>query len=110
MLMNIANRQSTSRRLLIGLFVAGSCLLATQPSRADEDADRERLAKISYELQQLRLMIEQADKNSDKTARVRFRYDWLNRDVEMVQRGIDDHLDAPRQPRPVAPLRGDYRN
>jgi RAQPRD family integrative conjugative element protein len=41
--------------------------------------------------------------------RVRFRFDWLGRDLALVRRGIEDHADAPRQPRPVPALRGDYR-
>jgi RAQPRD family integrative conjugative element protein len=40
---------------------------------------------------------------------VRFRYEWLKRDLQMMRQGIEQHLDAPRQPRPVPPLRGDYR-
>ncbi|HSV46447.1 MAG TPA: RAQPRD family integrative conjugative element protein, partial [Ramlibacter sp.] len=51
----------------------------------------------------------QAAKNADTTARVKFRYDWLGKDLDLVLRGVTDHLDAPRQPRPVPPLVGDYR-
>lgn len=109
MKLNITPITSQVRTMIFGLLAAAGCLLAAQPSFADEDADRERLAKISYELQQVRQMIESASKNADKTGRVRFHYDWLSRDVDLIQRGIDDHLDAPRQPRPVTALRGDYR-
>ena len=48
-------------------------------------------------------------KQQETNARLRFRFDWLARDLSLVRRGIEDHLDAPRQPRPVPALRGDYR-
>lgn len=106
----VATTSRRSQRLLIALLALGAVAVVMKPARADEDAERERLARISYELQQLRQMIGTANTTSDRNTRVRFRYDWLERDVELIQRGIDDHLDAPRQPRAVQPLRGDYRN
>jgi len=78
-------------------------------ARADTDSEREALARIAQELQRLQLQVAQAAKNADTTARVKFRYDWLGKDLELVLRGVTDHLDAPRQPRPVPPLIGDYR-
>jgi len=82
---------------------------AAQPARADDDGEREQLARISHELVQLQVMVADAGRRVPGTQRVRFRYDWLQRDLELVRQGIDDHLDAPRQPRPVPALRGDYR-
>lgn len=82
---------------------------AAQPARADDDAEREQLARISHELLQLQAMVADAGRRMPGTQRVRFRYDWLQRDLELVRQGIDDHIDAPRQPRPVPALRGDYR-
>ncbi len=90
--------------LLIALFAA-----FPPHARADEDSEREQLARISYELQRLRQSVVDAQRNAPDAGRVRFRYDWLERDLTLVQRGIDEHLDAPRQPRPAPPLRGDYR-
>jgi RAQPRD family integrative conjugative element protein len=82
---------------------------AAQSARADDDAEREQLARISHELLQLQAMVTDAGRRVPATQRVRFRYDWLQRDLELVRQGIDDHIDAPRQPRPVPALRGDYR-
>jgi RAQPRD family integrative conjugative element protein len=78
-------------------------------SRADED--RETLAMISNELARLKEKAQLLGARDRTTSgeRVRFEFTWLARDLDMVQRGIDDHLDAPRQPRPIPPLRGDYR-
>ena len=95
-------------RLVAMCLVLLACLCAPG-ARADEDAEREHLARISYELQRLQQEVTDAQRNADEGGRVRFRYDWLTRDLQLVQRGVDEHLDAPRQPRPAPPLRGDYR-
>jgi RAQPRD family integrative conjugative element protein len=78
-------------------------------AHADADSEREALARISYELQRLQAQVLEAAKQSPSGQRVRFRYDWLVRDVALIRQGVDEHLDAPEQPRPVPPLRGDYR-
>lgn len=82
---------------------------ATGAAHADADSEREALARIAQELQRLQAQVAQAAHGADTSARVKFRYDWLQKDLELVQRGVTDHLDAPRQPRPVPPLAGDYR-
>jgi RAQPRD family integrative conjugative element protein len=100
-----------SRTRLAAVLIATAALAgATTPSLADVDAEREHLARISYELSQVQRMISAAAGTADASAGVRFRYDLLARDVGMVQAGIDDHLQRPRQPQRVAPLAGDYRN
>ena len=75
----------------------------------DEDSERERLARIENELAHVQALVSEAGRNAPAGARVQFRYDWLMADLEMVRDAIQQHLDAPRQPRPVPPLRGDYR-
>ena len=84
-------------------------LLAAASARADADSERESLARIAQELRRLQAQVADASRNADTSARVKFRYDWLEKDLELVLRGVTDHLDAPRQPRPVPPLTGDYR-
>ena len=55
-------------------------------------------------------MLAEAKAVADPEARIRFRYDWLKKDLERIRQGIQEHIDAPRaEPRVVAPLRGDYR-
>lgn len=90
------------------VIVAGA-VLAMRPANADEDSEREQLARISYELQRLQAMVDEAGRRAPSGQRVSFRYEWLKRDLALVQRGVDDHLDAPRQPRAIPPLRGEYR-
>ena len=83
--------------------------LAGQTAAADEDAERENLARISYELERLQLDAKQAAAQAPAGARIQFRYDWLARDLQLMRDGIAQHLEAPRQPRAVPPLAGDYR-
>jgi len=77
---------------------------------ADPDAEREYLARFAHELNALLPLLETAARHADPDARIRFRYDWLQQDLERVRQGIREHLQAPRaEPRRVEPLRGDYR-
>lgn len=98
------------RSKLAVLCIVSVALVSSSRSFADDDAERENLARISYELTQLQRMIGDAAATADHDGRARFRYDLLARDVSLVQSGIDDHLQRPRQPQRVQPLAGDYRN
>lgn len=75
----------------------------------DNDYEREQLARIAAEIAQVQALVAKASHSAAPGQRVNFRYDWLQRDLEMVREGIRQHVEAPRQPRPVPPLRGDYR-
>lgn len=93
---------------LVLLVASGASFAQTAPDATD--AERESLARIQYEIQLLQQQVREAGKNAPRGARVQFRYDWLANDLEMISRSVQDHLDAPRQPRAVPPLKGDYRN
>ena len=68
------------------------------------------LARIAHELQALEPLIRKAESAAIPEARIRFRYDWLRRDLARVQVGLETHLEAAAdEPRAFAPLRGDYR-
>lgn len=98
-------------RKLFALIVVG--ILATTASAwagvTDDELERERLSRIAAEIEQVQAMVAEAERSAPAGQRVKFRYDWLLRDLEMLRQGVVTHVDAPRQPRPVAPLRGDYR-
>ena len=77
---------------------------------ADVDAEHTALAQIITELKALDDLIDRAEKEADPTARISFQYDWLRRDLKLVRRGVQDHLDTPSsEPREFEPLHGDYR-
>ncbi len=93
--------------ILFHVFVLG---LASPLAYADADAERESLARIIHELEVLEPLLVEAKAAADPDARIRFRYDWLKKDLERIRQGIQQHIDAPRaEPRAMAPLRGDYR-
>lgn len=103
---------STSRATFLRFYMAivavfGVCTAAS--TSADQDTERERLSRISHELQLLRLMVQEASVNAESSGRIRFRYDLLGQDIELIQRSIDDHVNAPAQPRSAPALAGDYR-
>jgi RAQPRD family integrative conjugative element protein len=103
-------KPSVHRAWMLAVLLA--CGAATTTAHADEDIDRENLARIAHEISRVKLMVAEAAKASDQghqPQRIKFRYDWLVQDLQMLHDGVTTHVDAPRQPRPVAPLRGDYR-
>jgi RAQPRD family integrative conjugative element protein len=95
-------------------FLAPFCLLlvlaSALPARADHDAERDALARIAQDLKRVQDQVRTASRQAEGAQRVRFEYAYLERDLELVRRGIEEHLDAPRQPRPIPPLSGDYRH
>lgn len=101
----------TKTSSLFVLLVVG--MLATTATAwadvADDELERERLARIAAEIEQVQRLVDEAEKSAPTGQRVKFRYDWLLRDLQLLREGVVTHVDAPRQPRPVAPLRGDYR-
>lgn len=92
-------------------FVGLTIGLAMAPALyADADAERDALTRIIHELQAVESLITKAQSQADNDARVRFQYDWLRHDMNLMKDGIQAHIDAPRaQPRSFPPLRGDYR-
>ena len=80
-----------------------------QQLSVSEDAERESLSRIEHELAIVQQMVEDASKQNPPAQAVKFRYTWLIRDIKLMRDGIASHFDAERQPRPVPPLRGDYR-
>lgn len=77
---------------------------------ADDESERANLERIENEIAQIQAMVAAASRDNNPTQRVNFRYDWLIADLEVMRKGIQQHINAPRQARPVEPLRGDYRN
>src|SRR6056297_1573605 len=94
------------------LVLAALVIAALGPSHgfAAAGPEHEALARLIHEISALELLIDEAEAQASPDARIRFQYDWLRQDLDKIRRGIEDHLEAPRaEPRPVPPLRGDYR-
>lgn len=98
------------RAWMIAMLIACAAITpAAQAASGDADTERENLARISSEIERVQVMVKEAADRAPSGQRVKFRYDWLQQDLQMLREGVNDHVDAPRQPRPVPPLRGDYR-
>ena len=66
--------------------------------------------RLAHELAALAPLIDAAESGADPSERVRFRYDWLRRDIDRVRDGLLEHATADQaEPRLYQPLRGDYR-
>ena len=95
--------------MLALLLAAAASLGSTVAHAADEESERIYLMRIDNELAQVQKMVAAASRDAPPARQVNFRYEWLMNDLDIMRRGIQQHLGAPRQPRPVQPLRGDYR-
>jgi RAQPRD family integrative conjugative element protein len=92
------------------LLLIGASLISLQSVLADADAERDALVRLVHQLESLEPLIVEASQAADPDARIRFQYDWLRHDLETIRHSIEAYIDAPRtDPRPIAPLRGDYR-
>ena len=89
--------------LLMGLLTVSPSLFA------DVDAERETLSRLAHEIVLLESLILESEAQAPAHQRVRFRYDWLRADLRKMHSSIQDHIDAPTQPRSITPMRGDYR-
>jgi RAQPRD family integrative conjugative element protein len=95
--------------LPLHVIVAALVAAAALPVAADADRERENLARLEHELALLTSEVRAAKADAPSIARIHFQYDDLARDLDLIRAGIADHLDAPRHPRPIEPLKGDYR-
>ncbi|MCK9987473.1 MAG: hypothetical protein AzoDbin1_03945 [Azoarcus sp.] len=95
--------------LLLRFTIAALVAATTLPVAADTDRERENLARLEHELALLTSEVRAAKADAPSIARIHFQYDELARDLDHIRAGIADHLDAPRHPRPIEPLKGDYR-
>lgn len=78
-------------------------------SRADASTERAELVRILREIENLELIVQDAEAASVSTQRIRFQYGWLRGDLEKIKAGIREYLDtAPVTPRVPVPLGGDY--
>ncbi|WP_419604029.1 RAQPRD family integrative conjugative element protein [Thiolapillus sp.] len=92
------------------LLCAMAILASTLTGPVQADTEREYLMRLTQEIDALAPLIEAAEENADKSRRIRFRYDWLRRDLARIREGLLEHATADQaEPRRYPPLRGDYR-
>lgn len=73
-------------------------------------SERKALLDILSHLQEVDVLIRSAEAQQNPDQRIKFRYDWLRKDLYKVNRGVSDYLSSPEsQPRSFDPVMGDYR-
>ncbi len=100
-------------RIFLAVVCATVTLMVAPFSMADDVAvERAALVRLIHELEQLEFMIQKAENAAVSTQRVHFQYFWLRADLNKVQAGIREYLDAApstlNTPRTIPPLAGDY--
>ena len=91
------------------ITLAITLVLAALTLHADRGAERAALTRLVEEMDRLEPLIARAERESEIHDRVRFRYDWLRRDLEEVKSGVETFLqDTEFTPRTFEQLQGDY--
>lgn len=96
---------------MIFLWTVFGLTISPLSTMAYADGERAALAQLAHELDALSPLIKKAQAQANPDARIRFQYTWLNADLEQMETGIREHINAPRTyPRSFPPLKGDYRH
>ena len=104
-------RYGHNHSFIVPIALAIVLVLAAATMQAERDAERTALTRIVAEIDRLEPLIARAESESESHDRVRFRYDWLRRDLNEVKSGIEAFLtDAEFTPRTFDPLQGEYHN
>jgi RAQPRD family integrative conjugative element protein len=97
---------------ILHCLVAGTLALGVlqMPSiSADTDLENTDLARIVNVLNSLNPLIDEAERQQDKNARVIFQYDALRSDLNKIKVGIAQKLQTTSiEPREVVSIDGDY--
>lgn len=99
------------RALTVLIFILAAAMSpAVHAASPDQDPERESLQRLADQLAKMTQLIDEAEARADPNARIQFRYETLRRDLSAVVKGIEEHVQAPRnEPRVVPPLVEDYR-
>ena len=77
-----------------------------RPARSVETRTLQRLL---MELERMDALVIEASRHADPDARMRFDYQLLRRDMQLIVRGIEAHIRAESQSPPsIEPIAGDY--
>ena len=92
--------------ILLLSFLLGQNAVADHAATSEHQA----LLKIDRHLADLESLIDAAEQSADPGARIRFRYDWLRRDIAQVRKGVQMTIYNPLADKQAnAPLHDDYR-
>ena len=104
-------RYGHKHSFVVPVTLAIGLVLSAATMQADRDAERTALTRLVAEIERLEPLITRAENESETYDRVRFRYDWLRRDLDEVKKGIEAFLtDAEFTPRSFEPLQREYHH
>ena len=90
------------------IFVA-ILVLSLNNVLADSITENQQLARINAVLNSIYPLINQAKEAADVNARVKFHYEWLQKDIQSIQAGIAEKINhAPIEPRAISSLKTHY--
>lgn len=92
--------------LLLFTLLLGQSAAADEPTKDENQA----LLKVDRHLSELASLIDEAELAADPDNRIRFRYDWLRRDIARVRNGVQAHIHRPLATKQAnVALQGDYQ-
>ena len=104
-----AMRYGHKNSIVVPTVLAVILAVGAMTLHAERDAERDALIRVVTAIERLEPLIARAESESELHDRVRFRYDWLRRDLNEVKEGIDAFLsDTEYKPRKFEPLQADY--
>lgn len=109
--MNIQANKTIMRKMIIAGLLMGFALFAYAEPNPSIEIDRENvsLARIYTILNQLTPLISEAKRYQNKQARIQFRYEQLQQDIDQIKYGIDQKFHPQSiEPRSILPIQGDY--
>ena len=80
------------------LTTATAIAMSASAAQADVWQEREALAKVASEISALERLVHDASKINQADGRVKFNYDTLMADLELIRSGIAAHLSQPINP------------
>jgi RAQPRD family integrative conjugative element protein len=93
-------------------LIAGGLLLAlcfTGSVYADTELENAALARVITVLNSLTPLINEAERQQDKNARIQFQYKQLRNDINQIKSGIAEKLQTQTiEPRTIKSIDGDY--
>ena len=93
------------------IIITAITLIAFSATSAFADTTQENitLSRISNILNAVYPLIAKAKKETPQNTRVKFQYNWLQKDIEDIQSGIAQKINASDvEPRVIAPLKTHY--
>lgn len=82
---------------------------ATSIIRPARSLETRTLQRLLVELARIESLVNEAARHTDPDARLRFDYQLLRRDIQLISSGIEAHVRAESQSPPsIEPIAGDY--